>query len=309
MVQASCHRDVPYTPAEAEHGAFLVLTRYVQRRSTVGIIWLGFLVCVVMPAAAQERPERPYFVTYDHGLEQRGDLDIGFANTTGSPRDDRGSYNAPWIELEYGVTNWWTTELYVESVITAREGSGFTGWRWEQRVRPLKRLHRINPVLYVEYEHLNEASRIQTEIVGSGSLPVEPIHDLRQIAAHELEAKLILSTDLRGWNVSENAIVEKNLSANEGVEFGYSVGVSRAVGGPARGTTCHLCRERFVAGIEAYGGLGSTRVRGLHDTQQFLAPVLAWHLSERATFKGSVGFGLTNASDRNLVRVGLTYER
>jgi hypothetical protein len=273
------------------------------------ILCVGFLVWAAVPAIAQERPERPYFVTYDHALEQRGDLDIGVANTTGSPRADRLAYNAPWIELEYGVTNWWTTELYVEGVITTREGSGFTGWRWEQRVRPLRSLHRINPVLYVEYEHLNEATRIQTEIVGSGPLPVEPIHDLRQIAAHELEGKLILSSDIRGWNVSENAIFEKNLSANEGVEFGYSVGVSRALGGPASGTPCHLCRERFVAGIEAYGGLGSTRVRGLNDTQHFLAPVLAWHLSKRATFKGSMGFGVTHASDRSLVRVGLTYER
>jgi hypothetical protein len=258
---------------------------------------------------AQERPERAYFVTYDHGLEQRGDLDIGVANTTGWPRVDRPTYNAPWVEFEYGVTNWWTTELYVEGVITTREGGGFTGWRWEQRVRPLRSLHRINPVLYVEYEHLNEASRIQTEIVGTGPLAAEPIHDLRQIAAHELEGKLILSSDIRGWNVSENAIFEKNLSANEGVEFGYSVGISRSLGELASGATCYICRERFVTGLEAYGGLGSTRVRGLTDTQHFLAPVLAWHLGKRATFKGSVGFGLTNASDRILMRVGLTYER
>jgi hypothetical protein len=273
------------------------------------VLCVGVLGRAALPALAQERPERPYFVTYDHGLEERGDLDIGVANTTGTPRGDRLAYNAPWIELEYGVTSWWTTELYLEGVITAHEGSGFTGWRWEQRVRPLRSLHRINPVLYVEYEHLTEATRIQTEIVGTGSVPVEPIHDLRQVAAHELEAKLILSSDLGGWNVSENAIFEKNLSANEGVEFGYSVGLSRALAEPANGTTCHVCRERFVAGIEAYGGLGSTRVRGLDDTQQFLAPVLAWHLSTRATLKGSLGFGITQASDRHLVRIGLTYER
>jgi hypothetical protein len=279
------------------------------------ILCVGFLVCAAVPAMAQdpapapERPERPYFVTYDHSLEKRGDVDIGVANTTGLPKDDRPAYNAPWIELEYGVTNWWTTELYLEGVITARDGSGFTGWRWEQRVRPLRSPHRVNPVLYVEYERLNEATRIQTEIVGSGPLPVEPIHDLRQIAAHELEGKLILSSDVRGWNVSENAIFEKNLSANEGVEFGYSVGVSRSLGGRTSGTTCHVCRERFVAGIEAYGGLGSTHVRGLNNTRHFLAPVLAWHLSERATLKASTGFGLTNASDRYLVRIALTYER
>ncbi len=119
---------------------------------------------------------------------------------------------------------------------------------------------------------------------------------------------MILSSDVRGWNVSENVIFEKNLSANEGVEFGYSVGVSRSLGGPARVTTCHVCRESFVAGMEAYGGLGSTQAHGLHDTQHFLAPVLAWHVTHRVTVKASTGVGLTNASDRYLVRVGWIYE-
>ena len=272
------------------------------------VLCLGCLVCASTPALAQERPERPYFVTYDNSLEERRDLEIGMSNTTGLPKGDLSSYNAPWLEIEYGVTKWWTTELYLESVITARDGSGFTGWRWEHRFRPLRSQHRVNPILYIEYEHLNEATRIQTEVVGSGPLPIEPIRDLRQIAAHELEGKLILSSDVRGWNVSENAIFEKNLSANEGVEFGYSVGVSRSLGGVASGTTCHVCRESFVAGIEAYGGLGSTHAGGLHDTQHFLAPVLAWHLSHRVTFKASTGFGLTNASDRYLMRVGWVYE-
>jgi hypothetical protein len=276
------------------------------------LLGIGCILIAAVPALAQEpeRPERPYFVTYDHSLERRGDVEIGVANTTGLPKGDRLAYNAPWIELEYGVTTWWTTELYVESVVTAREGSGFTGWRWEQRFRPLKRSHRVNPVLYVEYEHLNEATRIQTEIAGSGALPAEPIRDSRRVAAHEFEGKLILSSDVRGWNVSENAIFEKNLSASEGVEFGYSAGVSRSLGGVVSVPSCrHVCPDRFVAGVEAYGGLGSTRTGGLQDTRHFLAPVLAWHLSDRATLKASAGFGLTTASDRYLVRVGWIYER
>jgi len=261
------------------------------------------------PPPPQERPERPYFVTYDDGLEKRGDLDLGVENTTGLPRDGRATYNAPWFEIEYGLANFWTTELYLEGVMAGHDGRGFTGWRWEQRVRPLKGARRINPVLYIEYEHLNAASRIQTEIVGSGGYALGPIHDLEQIAAHEIEAKLILSSDLRGWSVSENAIFEKNLSANEGVEFGYSVGVSRSLSGSSDSSTCRVCRQRFVVGIEVYGGLGNTLERSLHDTQDYIAPVVAWHLSKRMTLKASTGVGLTGSSDRQLVRVGVTYDR
>ena len=238
------------------------------------------LLFAAVPARAQERA---YFVTYDHYLEEPGNLEIAVANTTGLPKGDGRAYNAPWLELEYGITGWWTTELYLEGVTTAHDGSAFAGWRLENRFRPLKGEHRINPVLYVEYENITEASRIQTEIVGSGPLSVEPIADLSQEFVHELEAKLILSSAVRGWNVSENFIVEKNLSADEGLELGYSVGVSRPLGGLASGAACYFCRENFVLGVEAYGGLGSTLERGLSDTRHFVAPVVGWHLTGRST--------------------------
>jgi hypothetical protein len=269
--------------------------------------WL--LVCAVTalarPALAQERA---YFVTYDHYLEEPGNLEIALASTTGLPRADRSAYTAPWVELEYGLTGWWTAELYLEGVTTTRDGSGFTGWRWENRFRPLKSEHRLNPVVYVEYEGISEASRIQKEIVGSGSLAFEPIADLREARVHELEGKLILSSVVGSWNVAENVIFEKNLSASEGIEFGYSVGVSRSLGTLASGTSCVLCRENFVAGVEAYGGLGSTVERGLDDMRHYVAPVLGWHLGPRTTLKMSAGFGLTDASDRFLLRVGYAYE-
>jgi len=257
------------------------------------------------PVVAQERA---YFVTYDHYLEEPGNLEIAVATTTGFPKSGDQVYSAPWLELEYGITGWWTSELYLEGVTMGRDGSGFTGWRWEHRFRPLKSEHRVNPVLYIEYERINEASRIQKEIVGSGRLDFEPFAELREEVAHELEGKLILSSVVNGWNLAENFIVEKNLSADEGLEFGYSVGASRSLGGLASGITCHLCRENFVVGVEAYGGLGSSKETGLADTRHYIAPVFAWHLTDRATLKVSNGFGLTSASDHNLLRVGFSYE-
>jgi hypothetical protein len=260
---------------------------------------------VPRPALAQERP---YFVTYDHYLEEPGNLEIAVATTTGVPKNGNAVYTAPWIELEYGVTGWWTAELYLEGVTTTRDGSGFTGWRWENRFRPLESEHVLNPVLYVEYESINEASRIQKEVVGTGGLSFGPIADLRQTVAHELEGKLILSSTFGSWNLAENVIVEKNLSAAEGFEYGYSVGVSRALGTLASGTSCRFCAENFVVGAEAYGGLGTSLERSLSDTRQFVAPVIGWHVSANTTLKASVGFGLTEASDRYLVRVGYSYE-
>jgi hypothetical protein len=273
--------------------------------TVVRVACLLALVSLAAPAIAQERA---YFVTYDHYLEEPGNLEIAVAATTGLPKGKNAAYTAPWTELEYGLTGWWTTELYLEGVTTSRDGSGFAGWRWEHRFRPLTSEHRINPVLYLEYEHINEASRIQKEIVGSGSLPFEPIAELRHESAHELEGKLILSSVVGAWNVSENFILEKNLSESEGVEFGYAVGISRSLGALASGTSCRFCRENFVAGVEAYGGLGSSMERGLDETRHFIAPVVGWRFAPRSTLKMSTAFGLTDASDRFLLRVGYAYE-
>jgi hypothetical protein len=253
--------------------------------------------------------EHPYFVTYDHYLEEPRNLEIAVSSTTGIPRPGRNVYTAPWLELEYGVRGWWTTEVYLEGVTTPHDGTGFSGWRWENRFRPLAGEHRVNPVLYVEYESINEASRIHKEIVGSGPLPSGPIDELRQTSAHELEAKLILSSLVGAWNVSENFIVEKNLSAAEGLEFGYSVGMSRSLGRLASGTSCRFCLENFTAGAEIYGGLGSTRQPALVRTRHYIAPVLAWRVSDRTALKISTGFGLTTNGDRYLLRLGWSYER
>jgi hypothetical protein len=272
-----------------------------------GALALAGALCVFAASSAFAQ-DPVYFVTYTHNLEEPRDLEVEIESTTGFPKANNPSYTAPWLALEYGMTRWWTAELYFEGVTTQHDGSGFTGWRWENRFRPMKGEHRVNPVLYIEYESLNAASRIQTEIVGSGALSFEPIADLRQTPAHELEGKLILSSVARGWNVSENVIIEKNLSEAEGLEFGYSVGVSRSLGGRASGTTCHRCRENFVAGVEAYGGLGSTKTSGLHDTQHYIAPLLGWQVTHRSMLKVSPGVGVTNASDRYLLRLGWIYE-
>jgi len=257
-----------------------------------------------VPARGQERA---YFVTYDHYLEEKGSLEIAANVATGPGSDGRG-YAAPWLEVEYGVTGWWTTEFYLEGVTVRHDASAFTGWRFENRFRPLAGEHALNPVLYVEYEHINEASRIQKEIVGSGALSTDSIADLSDEHANELEAKLILSSAVRGWNLSENFVFEKNLSEDEGVEFGYAVGASRSLGGLATGASCHLCRENWAIGAELYGGLGSSTESGLGDTRHFVAPVVAWHVSPRSTLKASIGFGLTEASADYLVRVGWVFE-
>jgi len=269
-----------------------------------------FIIVVLLAFASIAAPtqESPYFVTYDHHLEEPGNLEIETTGTAGIPPQGRNFFFAPYLELEYGVTGRWTSELYLEGQSTAGDSTIFTGWRLENRFRPLAREHRINPVLYLEYENINEASRIQKEIVGTAPELNETNAEARAIRAHELETKLILSSTAHNWNIAENFIVEKNLSENEGFEFGYALAVARPLATLASGKNCRFCRENFIAGLELYGGLGSTRGFGLHDTAHYFAPAISWQITDNASLRFSPAIGLTNGSSPALLRFGYSYE-
>lgn len=267
------------------------------------------ILAALFCAPAVSAQESPFFVTYNHHIEEPGNLDVEASTTSGIPRAGQVGYTAPYMELEYGVTAQWTSEFYLEGQSTIGDSTVFTGWRLENRYKLLAREHRVNPVLYFEYESVNEASRILKEVEGGGpdlnsrNALLTPQHD------HELEGKLILSSDWRDWNIAENFIVAKNFSQSEGVEFGYSFGASRPLATLATGSECRFCRENFIAGAEIYGGLGSTLDGfGMRNTQHYAAPVLSWLATENSTLRFSPGFGLTHRSNPVLIRFGYTYE-
>ena len=272
------------------------MKRLLYSLAVVGACWVGW---------AQESP---YVVTYDHHLEEPGNLEVETFSTIGVPRSGQSAYIAPYMELEYGVTGRWTSELYLEGQGTAGDSAVFTGWRWENRYRPLKREHRVNPVLYLEYEDINEASRIQKEIAGNPNVS-SPNRELQPIQDHELEAKLILSSTVHDWNIAGNFLTEKNLSRDEGFEFGYAFGFSRPLSSLASGQNCRFCRENFIAGIEFYGGLGNTVDGvGFRDAAHYVAPVVSWQVSENASIHFSPGVALNGLGSPLLIRFGYSYE-
>jgi hypothetical protein len=257
------------------------------------------------PALAQESP---YFVAYDHYLEEPGNLEIEYFSTVGTQRGGNG-FHAYWAEFEYGATAWWTTEFYLDGQTTFNDSTVFTGFRWENRFRPLKREHFINPILYVEYENKNGADKIFKEGEGHDveSDFLVSNAEARREHIHEIELKVILSSTFQGWNFTENTLAAKDLSHSPW-EFGYALGASRPLALKASAQRCNLCPQNFVAGVEMYGGLGDRHSFGLHDTSHYLAPVLGWNLPSGWTLRISPGFGLNHNSHQFLMRWGVSRE-
>jgi hypothetical protein len=269
---------------------------------------VAFIVCIsVRTAHAQQEP--PYFVTYSSVLEEPGNLEIENQNIAASPKN-ANAFFAPTIEFEYGVTAWWTSEFYLQGQTTRNDSTVFTGFRIENRFRPLPREYWINPVLYTEYEDVNKADKSFLEITGNDSIATlqVPNAKLRKEVERSFEGKLILSSNVKGWNISENIIGEKALNENEPWEFGYALGAARPLALVGGAKSCVICRQNIDAGAELFGGLGTRYTFGLKQTQQYFGPTLALNIPQGWTFKFSPELGLNDNSAAVLWRFGASYE-
>ena len=276
-------------------------------RVSIGTVLVSGLLSL-LALVSLEAQENPYIVAYDHNLEEPGSLEVEYFSTFGTQRGGPG-FHAFWGEFEYGATAWWTTEFYLDGQTTFDQSTLFTGFRWENRVRPLKREHFINPVLYVEFEDINEADKILKEVEGHDVEADQAVPNsiARQQVVREIELKLILSRNYKGWNFTENTLAVKNLS-NGPWEFGYALGVSRPLALKGAAHRCNFCPQHFIAGLEMYGGLGDRASFGLHDTSQYVAPGLAWNLPSGWTLRIEPTFGLNGNSHQFLLRWGVSYE-
>ena len=277
-----------------------------RSRLSAAVLPILLLLCICAQKSRAQEP--PYLVTYSDALEEPGNLEIAMKGVQASPKNGN-QFGSATLELEYGAKGWWTTKLYLSGQTTQNDSTVFTGFRWENRVRPLLRQHFINPVLYMEFEDVNHADRSLLEVTGHDSISDLLLTNAqgRKTVERSIELKLILSSDVKGWNISENFIAEKNLS-NEPWEFGYALGASRPLASKASSHSCFFCRQNFSAGAELYGGLGDRYSFGWKQTSQYLGPTVSFDIPKGPTVTFSPSFGLNANSVGVLYRVKVSYE-
>jgi hypothetical protein len=270
---------------------------------------LALLLVLLVSTSFLRAQEAPYFVTYSDAMEEPGNLEISYKGIYAAPKNT-SYFNSATLELEYGLKAWWTSEVYLSGQATQNDSAVFTGFRWENRFRPLMRNYFINPVLYVEFENINGADRSFLEVVDHDS--IEDLYPTNGQARAEkqqaLELKLILGSNTHGWNISENFIAEKPLNDSNPWEFGYALGVSRPLTLKAGSESCVFCRENFAAGLELYGGLGTTESFGWKQTSQYLGPNIQFNIPKGPSIGFEPSFGLNANSVGVLWRFKVSYE-
>jgi hypothetical protein len=242
-------------------------------------------------------------------MEEPGNLEIENQNIVAAPKNSNAFF-APTVEFEYGVAAWWTAEAYLQGQKTENDSAVFTGFRFENRFRPLPREYWVNPVLYVEYEDVNSADKSFLEITDHDTITKTQVPNaaLRKEVERSIEGKLILSSNVKGWNFSENTIAEKAVNENEPWEFGYTLAVARPLALKGSSRRCTFCRQNFSAGAELFGGLGTRYSFGLRETAQYAGPTIAFNTPRGMTLKFSPEFGLNDNSAGVLWRFGVSYE-
>lgn len=277
-------------------------------RWVLRLVLIAALVVLGFSAPLARAQEKPYFVTYSTDLEEPGNLEVELKGLSAHPKD-ANAFTSGTLELEYGATAWWTTELYGQATSTQNDSTLFTGFRWENRFRPLPREYWINPVIYVEYERVSDADKSLLEVTGHDSIARFQVNNNQshKIVEKSIESKLILSSNFKGWNVSENIIAEKNIS-NEPWEFGYAVAASRPLSLLGSAKRCTFCSQNINLGAELYGGLGDRYSFGLKQTSQYAGPTVALNSPSGFTYVFSPQFGLNDNSIGLIWRFKVSYE-
>ena len=137
-----------------------------------------------------------------------------------------------------------------------------------------------------------DADKTMIEVVGfdnQARLPPFQTRSLSRAHTTSSKTKLILSSDYKGWNISENFITEKNLG-HDPWEFGYAVGASRPLRLAATPRPLQFLPREFP------GRRGSLRRPGnivecsrSSGTSHYVAPIVGWQLPSGATLPNFAG--------------------
>lgn len=259
------------------------------------------------------------FVLYNHHTEEKGETEINLFSDFSRVGGGEADYSAQLLEIEHGVTDTWTTALYLEGVKINDEDYAFGSFRFENRVRLFRENTLLNPVLYAEYEQKEPESRFIRAVTGRTDGEEEEDGSTE----HELETKLILGHDFSDrFNVAFNWINEVKFD-NGKWEFGYAAGLNyvvyRSSGGEHEEEEAerrdmqskNWDLEKLTLGVESYGGLGDSEL-GLtfetDKTQQYIGINLQAVLENHLRFGFGGAFGLTDDSEDAILRLVAGFE-
>lgn len=273
-----------------------------------GLACAGVLALVTGFHSAAQAGSGANFVTYNHHTAHKGEVEVKLLTDVAD--GDGSSYLAQLVELEYGVTDRWTTALYFEGAKDDGEDYEYGGFRFENRLRLFEYgTVPFNPVLYVEYEQLEPEHKYIRGVTGRAGDEEE--EEEEEGTEYELETKLLLGEDITDrLDVAFNWINEVNLD-NGHWEFGYAMGLNYVLFENEGAGGHGFALKEAKLGLELFGGLGDAQdglTLDADETKQYAGINLKGEFANGLAAGVGGAFGLTDHADDAILRMMVGYE-
>lgn len=232
------------------------------------------------------------FKTYGYKTLEKGETELvywtGYALDSenkmkyfGKEIDRKGLVNHL-LEVEYGITDRWTVAAYADFLQPAQEELKLVqGHVVGVRYRFFEKGERFfDPTFYVEYYMPRKS------YLGENK--------------DRVEARIILEKDFGDAALKLNPKLEKVVSGPdvaEGMEFEYAA------------SFYFEFSRKFEAGVETYGAMGEfSSFKPGNEQLHYVMPAVEAKLLKSLSWNLGVGFGLTEASDKTVVKSILEWE-
>jgi hypothetical protein len=236
--------------------------------------WLG----LALPAHALD------FKVYPYITPSEGEVELAYWWTTFVRSDNSHSYfgkildkqglQQHSVEIEYGMTDNWTVGAYADFE-KPKEGD----FKYVQA-----------RAIAARYRFFEQGERFL-----DGAIEVEYLLPYNKYSESEkIETRIILEKDIGRVSIMLNPIFEKNVSGpdvGEGMEAEYGAGFY------------YRATPQLTPGVEFYGVMGPLSNMKPKDQQaHYIFPRLGVKLGHRLKFDLGYGFGMTKASDDQVIK-------
>lgn len=186
------------------------------------------------------------------------------------------------VEFEYGLTDNWSTAIYLDFEQPKGEDFKYVQTRAVMtRYNFFKKGERyFDAGIYFEY--------------------YAPREQYQGATNDELEVRLILEKDIGAWAIKLNPTLAKIMSGpgvDEAMEFEFSGGVYRNFA------------DNFKAGVEVFDKFGEiANTKSSKAREGYISPMVDYDIKDGLAVQFGVAFGLSDASDDRIVRARLEME-
>ena len=281
-----------------------------------GLLLAGLLWATLPGLLRAQMNMNPYFTAINYPLESHSLMLMALQDYQSARYGN--DFVTGMLMAEYGLTPRLTVGVMAEGQKIAGLPATYGGMRYSAYFHVFRDDRWLNLTLYGEYEDLNGAALYKMEVSGFGAEALtEPLALARHARARTFEQRVIVYHDWERLNATFNLIRETALQAPYGSAYGYALGLfvkpswmSGSMAGMAgMPPPPALSMSRLGYGLEMAGALGTEDRFGFdwNAQQHYLGAVFAYAISSRWSLRVEPAFGLSNVSDRFMLRTALTY--